>query len=278
MAETYDERMERIRRKKEGLPDALKGIPVRYIEDVYDLSYEAKAILIEALSKGPIVISRALEYFQKTFSLNADDLLNAAKPKKPGPQAKEEFKGMVNEEEVIPQNNPTQNVLSKSSAETHDDIHEDENTVPVPLQNNSPTVLLQGTSQGNTEEDTQGAGDETKLLSTDRKATNSTRVTQSAEVSIDPRDIQAITSILTTCYPSMPQSSARALAESDVMREAVYVVTTVRLAVDSNNAKSDFVILSLYGLINDTKKKLGEIIRGNPVLLKAIENSGIALE
>ena len=76
----------------------------------------------------------------------------------------------------------------------------------------------------------------------------------------------------------MPRQSASALAESEVMQEAVSVVTAVRLAVESNNAKSDFVILSLFGLISATKKKLSEIIQSNPAFLKAIENSGIALE
>ena len=278
MSEKYDEKIERIKRKRAGLPDALKNIPVRYVEDVYDLSYEAKTILIEALAKGPIVISRALEYFQQTFSLNVDELLNAAKPKRPGPQAKEDLQDIENEEEaVIPQNSSTPNILPGPSAETPYSTHGDETTVPVPLQDNSTTDLSQKTSAV-IAEDTQSAGIKTELPPADHRATNSSQVMQSTKVSLDPQDIQVIISILTTCYPSMPRQSASALAESEVMREAVSVVTAVRLAVESNNAKSDFVILSLFGLISATKKKLSEIIQSNPAFLKAIENSGIALE
>lgn len=278
MSEKYDEKIERIKRKRAGLPDALKNIPVRYVEDVYDLSYEAKTILIEALAKGPIVISRALEYFQQTFSLNVDELLNAAKPKRPGPQAKEDLQDIENEEEaVIPQNSSTPNMLSGPSAETPYSTHGYETTVPMPLQDNSTTDLSQKTLAV-IAEDTQSAGIKTELPPVDHRATNSSQVMQSTKVSLDHQDIQVIISILTTCYPSMPRQSASALAESEVMREAVSVVTAVRLAVESNNAKSDFVILSLFGLISATKKKLSEIIQSNPAFLKAIENSGIALE
>ena len=95
---------------------------------------------------------------------------------------------------------------------------------------------------------------------------------------LDPRDIQTLTEILIKCYPSMPVSSAGGLAKSEVMREAIRVVEAVRLALESNHAKSDFVILALFGLFRTTKIQLQEIVQSNPAYLQAIKQSGIALE
>jgi hypothetical protein len=76
----------------------------------------------------------------------------------------------------------------------------------------------------------------------------------------------------------MPVSSAGGLAKSEVMREAIRVVTAVRLALESNHAKSDFVILALFGLFRTTKIQLQEIVQSNPAYLQAIKQSGITLE
>ena len=87
-----------------------------------------------------------------------------------------------------------------------------------------------------------------------------------------------MTDILIKCYPSMPLPSAEGLAKSEVMRGAINVVEAVRLALESNNAKSDFVILALFGLFNTTKMQFQEIILNNPAYLQAIKQSGIALD
>jgi len=95
---------------------------------------------------------------------------------------------------------------------------------------------------------------------------------------LDPRDIQTLAEILINCYPSMPIASAEGLAKSDVMRESIRVVAAVRLALESNHSKSDFVILALFGLFRTTKIRLQEIVQGNSAYLQAIKQSGIALE
>jgi len=46
----------------------------------------------------------------------------------------------------------------------------------------------------------------------------------------DKRDIQALAEVLMMCYPSMPKVSADAMAASDVMSEALRVVTATREA------------------------------------------------
>jgi len=95
---------------------------------------------------------------------------------------------------------------------------------------------------------------------------------------LDPRDIQTLTEILINCYPSMPVASAEGLAKSEVMRESIRVVAAIRLALESDHSKSDFVILALFGLFRTTKIRLQEIVQGNSAYLQAIKQSGIALD
>jgi hypothetical protein len=214
MTENYDQKKARQLRIRESLPADLKEIPLCYVEDVVEISPQAKQTLIDALAKGPINIACALEYFQNTFVLNADDLLEVARPKKRGPHQTEGDHYPHSDEAIAPCN--TQTVDSSP-------------VIP-------PTATL------------------------------------------DPRDIQTLTEILIKCYPSMPVSSAGGLAKSEVMREAIRVVTAVRLALESNHAKSDFVILALFGLFRTTKIQLQEIVQSNPAYLQAIKQSGITLE
>jgi hypothetical protein len=94
----------------------------------------------------------------------------------------------------------------------------------------------------------------------------------------DPRDIRALSEVLMKCYPSMPKISADAMAASDVMSEALGIVTATREAIESAHAQSDFVILSLYQLFSQSKQQVREIIRGNSAFQKALENSGIPLD
>jgi hypothetical protein len=214
MTENYDQKKARQLRIRETLPAELKEIPLCYVEDVAEISPQSKQTLIDALAKGPINIACALEYFQNTFVLNADDLLEVARPKKRGPQQTEGDHYPQVDEAIAPSNTQTA-----------------DSSPAIP-----PTITL------------------------------------------DSRDIQTLTEILIQCYPSMPVSSAGGLAKSEVMREAIRVVETVRLALESNHAKSDFVILALFGLFRTTKIQLQEIVQRNPAYLQAIKQSGITLE
>ena len=217
MTETYDQKKARQLRIRETLPTELKNIPLCFVEDVAEISPQAQQILIDALARGSINIARALEYFQNTFVLIADDLLEVARPRKRGPQ---------------------------SAGDGQDQQPEDKTVVPsnAPTNESSPTPI------------------------------------PAAVLPLDPRDIRTITDILINCYPSMPLSSAEGLARSEVMRGAVNIVEAVRLALESDNAKSDFVILALFRLFNTTKKRFQEIILNNPAYLQAIKQSGIALD
>lgn len=92
------------------------------------------------------------------------------------------------------------------------------------------------------------------------------------------RDIQILAGLLTVCYPSMPKVSADAMAASEVMQESLNVVSATREALESDHARSDFVILSLFQLFTHSKKKVLEIIQGNPAFQRALEQSKVALD
>ena len=114
---------------------------------------------------------------------------------------------------------------------------------------------------------------------TDIQASNASIARSKTESIIsDQRDIWALAEVLMTCYPGMPKVSAEAMAASDVMSEALRVVTATREARESYHAQSDFVILSLYQLFSQSKKQILEIIRSNSAFQKALENSRIFLD
>ena len=94
----------------------------------------------------------------------------------------------------------------------------------------------------------------------------------------DNSDIQALAEVLRLCYPGMPKISAHAMAGSEVMSEALRVVTATREASESYHAQSDFVVLSLYQLFSQSKQQVLEIIQSNPAFQKALANSGICLD
>jgi hypothetical protein len=215
MTENYDQKkIRQLRIRETLLPPELKEIPLCYVEDVAGISPQAKLILVDALAKGPINIARALEYFQNTFVLTTDDLLEVARPRKRGSRQIESDQDQQQEDAIVPCNS--------QSAD------------PFPA---------------------------TQL-----------------SAALDPRDIKTLTEILINCYPSMPITSAEGLAKSEVMRESIRVVAAVRQALESDHSKSDFVILALFGLFRTTKIRFQEIVQSNSTYLKAIKQSGIALD
>jgi hypothetical protein len=86
-----------------------------------------------------------------------------------------------------------------------------------------------------------------------------------------PEDKDYLASLLTRCYPDMPESSAAALVASDVMSAALSVVATTRHALE--DAKSDFVIKALYTLFEERLDALRQIISSNPAFVRAIQRS-----
>jgi hypothetical protein len=93
-----------------------------------------------------------------------------------------------------------------------------------------------------------------------------------------PEDVETLARLLMSCYPNMPEITAQATAASGVMREALRVVAATRLAIESDQARSDFVILALLKLFGESRNQVLQIIRGNPAFQKALEESQAALE
>ena len=95
---------------------------------------------------------------------------------------------------------------------------------------------------------------------------------------LDQEDIEALTDIIDECFPGMPPSSAQALAESPVMAEALQIVKDLRVAQESQNFNSDFVVVSLYAVIKYVKKNIEDKIRSNPAFLQTVRASGLVWE
>ena len=91
-------------------------------------------------------------------------------------------------------------------------------------------------------------------------------------------DLDTIADILGECFPGMPSNSASALAGSPVMHETIGVVTAIRLALESGNLRSDFVIVSLYAVIKYIKAALEDRIGSNPAFLQTVLESGLVWE
>jgi hypothetical protein len=196
-------RKNRLLKVREGFPESLRDIPLRYVEDVAGLSADSLRALDRAYRIEKVNIPRALQYIRENLIISIEDLCEFARPEKRGPKSGE--------------------------AATSKDA-------PSSQQKETPSFLP------------------------------------------DERDIQTLAGLLMACYPGMPKVSADAMAASDVMKEAFKVVTATREAIESDHARSDFVILSLFQLFTQSKKKVLEIIQGNPEFQKALDQSKVALD
>jgi len=90
----------------------------------------------------------------------------------------------------------------------------------------------------------------------------------------DPSSIaKDVADRIQACFPDMPRVSVEALAQAEVMQVVRSVAETHQQMFKSNHIKTDFVMLTLYGLIRQTLEKLEEIIEETPALRQAFENT-----
>jgi hypothetical protein len=197
MAESWESRKKRLEQIREGFPEGLRGIPIRYVEDVAGLSEAGLQALDMAFRKEPVHIPRALEYLRNNLFISLEELQKRAKPPKLG---------------------------RKPFAETSSSLESP----------NFPLSLK--------------------------------------------KDQERLAQLLLACYPGMPLVTAESMAGSEVMKEALAVVTTTREAVESAHAQSDFVILSLLQLFIESRKQILEIIRNTPAFQNALELSHIVVD
>jgi len=78
------------------------------------------------------------------------------------------------------------------------------------------------------------------------------------------------------CFPDMSRVSAEALADADVMQIVRSVAETHLQVFKSSHIKTDFVMLTLYGLMRQTLEQLEEIIEETPALRQAFEQGQVS--
>ena len=82
-----------------------------------------------------------------------------------------------------------------------------------------------------------------------------------------------VADLIQECFPDMRRVSAEALADADVMQVVRSVAETHQQVFKSNHIKTDFVMLTLYGLIRQTLERLEEMIEETPALRQAFEKN-----
>jgi len=75
------------------------------------------------------------------------------------------------------------------------------------------------------------------------------------------------------CFPDMPRVSAEALADAEVMQVVRSIAETHEQVFKSSHIKTDFVMLTLHGLVRQTLERLDEIIAETPALRQAFEQT-----
>ncbi len=84
---------------------------------------------------------------------------------------------------------------------------------------------------------------------------------------------QDVADLIQECFPDMPRVSAEALADADVMQVVRSVAETHQQVFKSNHIKTDFIMLTLHGLVRQTLEQLEEIIEETPALRQAFEKT-----
>lgn len=82
-----------------------------------------------------------------------------------------------------------------------------------------------------------------------------------------------VADMIQSCFPDMPRVSAEALADADVMQVVRIVAETHRQIFQSGHIKTDFVMLTLYGLVHQTLERLEDLIEETPALRQAFDKS-----
>ena len=91
-----------------------------------------------------------------------------------------------------------------------------------------------------------------------------------------PEQIQnELADLIQQCFPDMPRVSAEALANSDVMDVARTTADAHRQLLKSSHLRTDFVLMTLYGLMRQSLERLEELIEDTPALRQAFNQSAL---
>lgn len=81
--------------------------------------------------------------------------------------------------------------------------------------------------------------------------------------------------VIQQCFPNMPRLSAEALAEAEVMGIVQQFAHVHSLVRQSGHLRTDFVLMSLYGLARQTVEHLEEVIEQSPALRQTFERGDL---
>jgi hypothetical protein len=81
--------------------------------------------------------------------------------------------------------------------------------------------------------------------------------------------------LIQQCFPNMPRLSAEALAEAEVMGIVQQFAHVHSLIFQSGHLRTDFVLMSLYGLARQTVEHLEDVIEQSPALRQAFEQGDL---
>ena len=118
---------------------------------------------------------------------------------------------------------------------------------------------------------------ETAEAPTQKEVIQNKTESQNQAIDISPEDISTLADTLQAFYTQMLRPTAEALAASDqAMVHILAVVASIRIA--TKNAKSDFVVFSLYGVLDKYRNELVNTIKSNPSFQQAIKKTSIPWE
>ena len=86
---------------------------------------------------------------------------------------------------------------------------------------------------------------------------------------------QEVADLIQQCFPDMPRVSAEALADAEVMQTVRTIAQTHQQMFKSNHIKTDFVMLTLYGLMRQTLEQMQELIENTPALRQAFSQGDL---
>jgi len=85
--------------------------------------------------------------------------------------------------------------------------------------------------------------------------------------------LEELVGLLNACYPEMNPHSAKALAESQALRDVLAVLVVYQQVFDSPHFNTDFVVVLFHKLLERTWEQLNRRIAANPAYQQALQLS-----
>ena len=89
----------------------------------------------------------------------------------------------------------------------------------------------------------------------------------------DTENIPALTTLIRSCYPDMPQVAAEALAGAPAMQGLRAVLAAHEDLIRSPQFRTDFVIVTFSGFLRQAQENLATLIAQTPAIQQALRQS-----